>query len=238
MAAGNLISRLIARWKSARIDSAGAASERLLYHVHPAKKLLHVGCGHNCKPRVGPGFLSDDWHEIRLDIDANVSPDIVASMLDMNMIADNSMDAIYSSHNIEHLYPHEVALVLKEFLRVLDRDGILVITCPDLLAVARTIVERGLEQPIYESPSGPVAPLDVLYGFRPALAEGRLFMAHRMGFCLDSLTDALISAGFSSAIGKSDDGSFSLWVLASKTERSAQEIEALAKIHLPMWDPT
>ncbi|SDI18878.1 class I SAM-dependent methyltransferase [Propionivibrio dicarboxylicus] len=235
MDAGNIVSRLIAWWKAARIDSADAASARLPFHVHPSKKFLHVGCGPNCKPRVGPGFLSDDWREIRLDIDADVSPDIVASMLDMNMIADGSMDAIYSSHNIEHLYPHEVASVFKEFLRVLDREGILVITCPDLLAVAKAIVQSGLEQPIYESPSGPVAPLDVLYGFRPALAEGRLYMAHHMGFCLDSLTNALIAAGFASAIGKVDDSSFSLWVLANKSDRSAQEIEALAKMHLPMW---
>ena len=41
--------------------------------------------------------------------------------------AQPSVDAILSSQNIEHLYPHEVALALKEFLRVLRPDGFAVI---------------------------------------------------------------------------------------------------------------
>ena len=40
----------------------------------------------------------------------------------MSAVADKSVDAIFSSHNIEHVYPHEVEKVLKEFLRVLSDD--------------------------------------------------------------------------------------------------------------------
>ena len=43
-----------------------------------------------------------------------------------------SVDAVFSSHNIEHLYPHEVPLALKEFMRVLKPDGFVLMTCPDL----------------------------------------------------------------------------------------------------------
>jgi len=44
-------------------------------------------------------------------------------MLDMPAVADGSVDAIYSSHNIEHLYPDEIPVALKEFLRVLKPEG-------------------------------------------------------------------------------------------------------------------
>jgi predicted SAM-dependent methyltransferase len=36
---------------------------------------------------------------------------------------------------IEHVFPHEVQAVLLEFHRVLKKDGIVVLTCPDLRSV-------------------------------------------------------------------------------------------------------
>ena len=76
-----------------------------------------------------------------MDIDAGNEPDIVGSMLDMAAVHSGSVDAIYSAHNIEHVYTHEVPVVLKEFLRVLKPDGFLVITCPDLQAAAQMIAD-------------------------------------------------------------------------------------------------
>ena len=89
-----------------------------------AKTILHVGPGHrNNGAKLPAAFQGSDWQEIRLDIDPTNEPDIVGSMLDMAAVADASVDAIYSAHNIEHVYAHEVPLVLKEFLRVLKPDG-------------------------------------------------------------------------------------------------------------------
>ena len=65
------------------------------------------------KENTTPAFNTDDWKEVRADINKDVNPDIIASMTDMSSIDDNSYDAIYSSHNIEHLYAHEVPLALK-----------------------------------------------------------------------------------------------------------------------------
>jgi len=96
------------------------------------KSFLHVGCGQKRKNQTTKGFNTDDWNEIRFDIDESNQPDLIGTMLNMKSVASNSMDAIYSSHNIEHLYPHEVQIALKEFLRVLKPDGYAVITCPDI----------------------------------------------------------------------------------------------------------
>ena len=53
--------------------------------------------------------------EIRFDIDSSVKPDIVGSMTDMSAIISGGFDAIYSSHNIEHLYAHEVDTASQNF---------------------------------------------------------------------------------------------------------------------------
>jgi len=49
------------------------------------------------------------------DIDQSVNPDIVGTMTDMSQVQGASVDALFSSHNIEHLYPHEVPVALADF---------------------------------------------------------------------------------------------------------------------------
>ena len=44
---------------------------------------LHVGCGPKRKDQTTRGFNTPEWAEIRLDIDASVSPDVVGTMTDM-----------------------------------------------------------------------------------------------------------------------------------------------------------
>lgn len=143
------------------------------------KTFLHVGCGPKRKPSTPRGFVSADWNELRLDIDESVAPDIVGTMIDMSQVADSSVVTLFSSHNIEHLYPHEVPLPLAEFKHVLNPGGFVVITCPDLQSVYALVVEDKLTDPAYVSPAGPIAPIDILYGHRPAMAKGNLYIAHR-----------------------------------------------------------
>ena len=75
-----------------------------------------------------------------------------------------SVDAIWSAHNLEHLSAHEVPLALNEFLRVLKPGGWALITFPDLQQVAEFIVADKLEDVAYESPAGPITPLDCVFG--------------------------------------------------------------------------
>src|SRR5204863_8753258 len=96
-----------------------------------------------------------------------------------------------------------VALALAEFRRVLKPGGFALIIVPDLQTVAELILEGKLEDTDYVSAAGPVAPIDTLYGFRPALKEGKTFMAHRMGFTQRTLLRHIASAGFSAGVVRS-----------------------------------
>ncbi|MBR0653838.1 class I SAM-dependent methyltransferase [Plastoroseomonas arctica] len=182
-------------------------------HSHP-RRVLHVGCG-AADPRKLPAewFPADQWLEVRLDIDAGVLPDIIASITDMAPVETGSMDAVWSSHNVEHLYPHEVPLALAEFRRVLAPDGFLLLTLPDLQQVAELVAQDRLTEAAYVSPMGPITPLDMLYGHRGALAQGNAFMGHRGGFTARSLQQALVEAGFPHA-RVMRDGKFALWAAA------------------------
>src|SRR5215467_11008442 len=136
--------------------------------------LLHVGCGRTNKAGL-KGFNTDEWKEIRLDIDSGVQPDIVGTLTDMKGVETASVDAVYSSHNIEHVYPHEVPVTLGEFYRVLKPDGIGVITCPDLQAACEAVAQNRLLETLYVSPAGPICAVDMLYGHRASIAAGNQF---------------------------------------------------------------
>jgi predicted SAM-dependent methyltransferase len=195
---------------------------------------LHVGCGPKHKDQTTRGFNTPDWTELRLDIDKNVNPDIVGTMLDMSAVADASVDAVFSSHNIEHLYPHEVPLALKEFLRVLRPEGFVVITCPDLQSVCALVAEDKLTETAYTSPAGPITPLDILYGHRPAMAQGNLFMAHRCGFTQKVLIGTLQTSGFAMVASKRRGHPYyDLYAVATKTPMPESDLRALAAAHLP-----
>jgi len=169
------------------------------------RKLLHVGCGPKTQADTHPAFHDPRrWAETRLDIDPGARPDIIASMTDMSMVDDGQFDAIFSSHNLEHLYPHEVPTALREFRRVLKPTGFALVMVPDLQRVGELIAENKLEDPAYMSPSGPICPVDMLYGFRPSLAAGNLFMAHRMGFTRKTLAQYFLRAGFAAVIAQRD----------------------------------
>lgn len=199
------------------------------------KTILNVGAGpRNSSALLPPAFRTPDWQEIRIDIDPANEPDILGSMLDMSAVPDASVDAIYSSHTIEHLYPSEVPTALREFLRVLLPHGFAVITCPDLQAAAQMIAEDRLMDVAYVSPGGPVTPFDIVYSHRQFTGRDKPYMAHHCGFTLKVLLGELKANGFAVSIGIRRPATFDLWVLATKLPLSDQDARELASNVLPI----
>lgn len=153
--------------------------------------VLHVGCGPKNPLALAPVFRNSAWREIRLDIDPELEPDLIGSITDLSAVADNSMDALYSSHNLEHIFRDEVPIALAEFFRVLKPGGVLLVTMPDIQAVAKFVAEGKLEEPIETYPSGAqITAIHAIYG------EGNGFMLHRTGFTSKTLHSKLANAGF------------------------------------------
>ena len=194
------------------------------------KKFLHVGCGPKNKEQTTVVFNSDEWEEVRLDIDESVKPDIIASLNDLSVIEDGSYDAIFSSHNIEHLFPHEVDIALEEFSRVLDNEGEIFITCPDMARAAEEIIKGNFLGVLYESRAGPISAIDILFGHRESLRNGQHHMAHRVGFTLKILLGLLKAHGFNTVAGISDN--MDLYVIGLIKKNSDKLAESKLREHL------
>lgn len=180
----------------------------------PRRLVLNVGCGYPLRQRLHPSFQGPEWQEVRLDVDPSVKPDILCSMTDMSPVGSDSVDAVWSSHNLEHLHHHEVPVALREFVRVLRPGGQLLITLPDLQKIAELVAADTLEDEAYRSPSGPISPLDMIYGHSASLAQGNRYMAHKTGFTARTLQRHLIEAGFADVA--TSRNAFDLWARAFK----------------------
>ncbi|MCP3476606.1 class I SAM-dependent methyltransferase [Bradyrhizobium sp. CCGUVB1N3] len=161
------------------------------------KRLLNAGSGSGTAQRIAPMMLEHGWEETRFDIDPNVEPDVIGSILELSgAFKPQSFNAVWTSHVLEHLYAHEVYPALRQFHQVLKLDGFALIMSPDLQSVAQFIVDHGIDAIAYHSPAGPISPLDMLYGHSRAIEKGRVHMAHRTGFTAERLGNLLLMAGF------------------------------------------
>ena len=91
--------------------------------------LLNIGCG---------GHFHEAWTNIDL---VSTSPHVRAYDLRKGLpYPDNSFDAVYTSHVLEHLSPKTAKASLQEQLRVLKPGGIVRTVVPDLEDKAREYV--------------------------------------------------------------------------------------------------
>lgn len=194
----------------------------------PKKTVLHIGSGQNKPGRLPPAFSGPEWEILRLDSVPDTRPDLVSTLTDMRIVGTGEVDGVFTSHDLEHLYPHEVPRALAEMRRVLRTTGQAVITLPDLQSAAQAIAQGQAARPLYDSPMGPVTALDIVYGHHKSLATGNPAMLHKSGFTTEILQRLLEAAGFASVRVRRDPKTFSLWAVAhaSPAPRSEDEADA------------
>jgi predicted SAM-dependent methyltransferase len=166
------------------------------------RRILHAGAGSGTMRDLFNGY-----QEIRLDIDPAVKPDIVANITDMGEIG--QYEAVYCAHCLEHLYPHELPLALREFRRVLVPGNLAFIIVPDLEGIQPT------EDVVYKSVDGDlITGLDMFFGCRKYI-EKQPQMAHHNGFVKATLERAILEAGFTNAGVKRHEPMFELLAVAT-----------------------
>jgi SAM-dependent methyltransferase len=210
--------------RAALLDYRDRLAEARRIKQQAMKAVLHLGCGARGHKKLPSVFLGSDWREIRVDEDPDVRPDFRASLTDMQGISDGLADAVYSSDPIEHLYPHEVALALREMHRILKPTGFALIRLLDLQELARHVAEGRLEDALYMSPLGPITPLDMLYGHRPPPESGTAISSPRTGFTSATIAAALIKAGFGAAVVQRDSSTFTLTAIAFRSRPDGAQL--------------
>lgn len=105
------------------------------------KTYLNIGCGTR---------YSSDWN----NIDLNPQPGVIAhDVLKPLPYDDETFDAVYSSHVMEHLTPPQGEFFLREQCRVLKKGGQCRIAVPDLEKIVRDYLDRLAEVESDPSPS-------------------------------------------------------------------------------------
>lgn len=81
---------------------------------------LNLGCGN----KKMEGFIN-------IDLNPNVKPDIIGSVLNLSEFEDNSVDEIVAECVLDHIERKDCLVALKEWYRVLKPKGKLLIRCSD-----------------------------------------------------------------------------------------------------------
>lgn len=174
-----------------------------------------------------PIFASADWEEAPVDPDFTT---MVAKLLsDGGLRGANQqpLKAIIANHLLPRFNAYEVPKVLAHLYDALDEEGFAIIICPDLQSIIERVLANGLTEAAYQSPAGPITPLDLIFGHQGSIQSGVLSAPHRSGFTTASLTDALQAAGFKTIRTLARPENFDLWGIASKSELSADAFSEL-----------
>jgi predicted SAM-dependent methyltransferase len=93
-------------------------------------RMINIGCGNK---------YHKDW--VNIDIDS-ASTDVIRYDIRKGLpFPDNSFDAAYSSHILEHLTPEEGLNFLSEQNRILKKGGIIRVVVPDLEIICRNYIK-------------------------------------------------------------------------------------------------
>lgn len=144
----------------------------------PEDVVLNIGSG-NTKLNFN---CFKQYKEITYDADVNVNPDIVGNILNLKNFKSETIDVIFASHILEHVYTHEVVDILKNTFRILKSNGLAFFIVPNLKHLADKFQSGNLDEPIYNTSLGPICALDILYGHTAQLAQDKVYMSHKTGF--------------------------------------------------------
>ena len=161
----------------------------------PRRRVLNVG-GQSHGIQLPPPYST--FEHVLLDLDPTVGADIVLDVRELTSLEPQQFEAVYCSHNLEHVRQHDVPVVLAGFRHVLKPGGLAHIIVPDLQELMLVCVQQGIDLDglLYESPMGPITPLDVLFGHGGMIAQsGQDYYAHRTGFSRRTLANVVEASG-------------------------------------------
>lgn len=144
-----------------------------------ANRGLHIGAG----SKKIAGLLNCDFYNPEADLKADAS--------NLAMFDDASVDLIESHHMIEHLSFNDTGLVLTEWNRVLGDRGLLVLTFPDISAIALEWLKYSLIYPLVPRPEKLDYIVKMLVGSQEH--EG---MFHKNAFDIRRMSRILSKYGF------------------------------------------
>ena len=111
---------------------------------------------------------------------------------------------------------------------MLKEDGIVIIRTTDLQSICEVVAQDKLLEPLYESPIGPISPIDMMFGNRKNIARGNEYMAQKGGFTYSVLNSSFGEAGFKVRYGGRIKDRWEISLVAFKQKKPDEEIKKIA----------
>lgn len=138
------------------------------------------------KLHIGGQETHPDWKI--LDVEPRSEVDYVGNAIDLSQFASDSIDAIYTSHVLEHFFyniDNELTTTLREWHRVLKPGGKLLISVPDLKTLCW----------LYLNPN--MMPMERFHLMRVIFGgQTNIYDVHKVGFDFEILAMYLEEVGF------------------------------------------
>jgi predicted SAM-dependent methyltransferase len=123
-----------------------------------------------------------------LDIESRPEVDYVCDASDLSLFANASVDAIYASHILEHFHyglNDELVKTLREWYRVLQPGGKLMVSVPDLEVLCKLFLYPAIDSDTR------FYVMRIMFG-----GQNNQYDVHKVGFDFNILTSYLTQVGF------------------------------------------
>ncbi|OKH20156.1 hypothetical protein NIES593_19915 [Hydrococcus rivularis NIES-593] len=158
-----------------------------LYQRDRLKKILdsrkplkiHLGCGDD----YFPGYVNIDAYP-------ESKADLIMDSKNLTLFPDNCAEIIESYHFFEHLQLHEARESLKEWFRILQPGGTVVIELPNLAVCAQEIGKH------FNPKDGVDLAMAGIFSYPALVAEQGYGMMHKWGWTPETLGAELSAVGF------------------------------------------
>lgn len=109
------------------LQNTSTTRQELIKWLNQGYDKLNVGGG----PKDLKGFINIDFVTY-----PHVQRQVIANILDISFIPDGCFSQVHSNHVIEHFTHTELINQVKEWNRILKKEGLLTIRCPNALGAA------------------------------------------------------------------------------------------------------
>jgi predicted SAM-dependent methyltransferase len=147
---------------------------------------LNIGCGNS---KIVEDFLG-------LDVRSTPITEYVMPAHDLSLFEDESVDAIYSRHTLEHLTQGDGRTALKEWYRVLKTGGTVQIIVPDLIYHTRQLLVAYKNNDVKNLEHAMAG----FYGWQDISRGGSAEDSHKWGYTEKSLLTLIKTSGFCKAL--------------------------------------
>jgi SAM-dependent methyltransferase len=171
-------------------------------------------------------FSPKIWQEVKAAKDKEGALPI--DFTELGALPDACVDAIYNAGSLSYLYAHEVIPSLKECYRILRMGGTFMFSVSDLQKIGQALAQGKPEREIYRAPAGSITALDLLYGHRTSIMNGRFDLQIKTGFSASSIAQKLTPLGFGEVEVRRDNTQ--LHVVARKIDANPKD-KPLIRIH-------